>query len=464
MADYTFNSLVEPLKNSSAIQTVLDVDALAAPAKAALAGYVASLGLPVEQTQHLLWENVGVAVIVESLAITYYLPSLGIQTPAPALKRTSTLRDKVTEMQALESKFPKCQMLIFARTSGASNWIWLNTEVIQNSGNRVNTLKLLPYLNQRDIFVPGPGTQIGIQFIADAASNSTLPQAQDRLTVQGSIGLDVNPIGEHSKKNDEVEQLKTRLAALETLIQPFGAATATVAGTAGLVGGAAAGESEFLLRGDRSWQNPATFVRTIGEQLVAGLKMFSDVLTGQKTIKSIGAGDLSTFSSQSQAALFSVGGGGYVSLSSAAAPADTKIVDFGMNAQGECFLRRINDSYTNVVSTLATFDASHNLKFSNFTNLGGNVSIKIVRVSGITPSTQGTAVGIALGMDSAKVVGFFPVVLYGTSGRMPPGFTLVSGYEYEAFINNNTLVFRLHPTNAGNILNLPCSCLIFYTN
>lgn len=266
MADYTFHSLTEPLKNNSEIQTILDVDALAAPAKAALAGYVASLGLPAAQTQHLLWANIGVAAVIENLAITYYLPSLGSQTPAPALKRTSTLQDKVIEMQALESKFPKCQMLIFARTSAAGNWIWLNTEVIQNSGNRVNTLKLLPYINQSDIFIPGRATQIGIQFIADPASNSTLPQSQDRLTVQGSVRLDVNPIGADSKKNDGVEQFESRLAALETLLQPFGAATATAAGTVGLVPGAAAGQSEFLLRGDRQWQNPAETVSSTSDQ------------------------------------------------------------------------------------------------------------------------------------------------------------------------------------------------------
>jgi hypothetical protein len=78
-----------------------------------------------------------------------------------------------------------------------------------------------------------------------------LPQAGDRLTVSASVAMDVNPIGDaDSKKNDEVEQaevaqLKSRLAALETLLQPFGAATATASGTTGLVQGAAAGESEF---------------------------------------------------------------------------------------------------------------------------------------------------------------------------------------------------------------------------
>jgi len=219
MADYTFHSLVEPLKNNSTIQTILDIDALAAPAKAALTGYVASLGLPADKTQHLLWETVGVAVILESLSVTYYLPSLGSQTPAPALRRTATLQDKVIEMGALESKFPKCQMLLFARNSPASNWIWLNTEVLQNSGNRVNTLKLIPYLSQNNIFVPGRSTQIGMQFIADPVSNSTLPQAGDRVTVQGSIGLDINPISAESKKNDEVEDLRQQIATLQLAVE-----------------------------------------------------------------------------------------------------------------------------------------------------------------------------------------------------------------------------------------------------
>lgn len=219
MADYTFHSLIEPLKNNNTIQTVLDVDALAAPARAALAGYVASLQLPAGQTQHLTWENVGVAVLIQSLNLTYYLPSLGSQTPAPALKRTSTLRDRVIEMQSLESKFPKCQLLIFGKNAGETNWIWLNTETIQNSGNRVNTLKLVPYLNQSDSFAPGRKTQIGIQFIVDPVSNSTLPQAGDRLTVQGSVHLDVNPIDGDSKKNDEVERLRTQVAALELALE-----------------------------------------------------------------------------------------------------------------------------------------------------------------------------------------------------------------------------------------------------
>ena len=472
MSDYTFHESIDLERNSSAIQTILDVDALAAPAKAAVAGYVASLGIPPEKTQYLLWENIGIAVLIQQLTLIYYLPSLGTQTPAPALKRTSTLQDKVIEMQSLESKFPKCQILIYGKNAGETNWIWLNSETIQNSGNRVNTLKLLPYLSQNDSFVPGRATQIGIQFIADPAFKITLPQPGDRLTVSASVMMDINPIDAESKKNNnevdqgEVQQLNSRLAALETLLQPFGAATTAAAGTTGLVSGAAAGESEFLLRGDRTWQNPAAFVRMVGEQLVGGLKAFTDTLTGNKVIRAVGSGDLSGISTESQAAMWSSGGGGYLSLVSAAAPTDTKIVDFELNPQGIFSMRRINDTYNAVTSTLLQFDATHNLRLFNFTNFGGNVSIKIHLITGVTPATQGASISIPFppGLQSGKVVGFISLIHHGESWRFLPKTVDRHGFEYESYLSANTVVFKLHPTNAELATNKTCSCLLAYIN
>lgn len=63
------------------------------------------------------------------------------------------------------------------------------------------------------------------------------------------------------KKNDETELLKGRITALENLLGLFGAATPTTAGTNGLVNGAGAGQQNYLLRGDRAWQNPAAFAK-----------------------------------------------------------------------------------------------------------------------------------------------------------------------------------------------------------
>ena len=464
MADYTFSKLIEISKNDSAIQTILDIDSLAAPAKTALTGYVASLGLSASDTQHLLWESVGVAVLIQQLSLIYYLPSLGTQTPAPALKRTSTLADKVVEMQSLESKFPKCQMMIFGKNPENANWIWLNTEVIQNSGNRVNTLKLVPYISQSDSFVPGRGTKIGIQFIADPVSNATLPQAGDRLTVSTSVYLDVNPMGSDSKKNNEVDsQLVGRLAALEALIQPFGAATGLVGGTNGLVAGAAAGQSDFLLRGDRTWQNPAAFVRMVGQQLIEGIKTFVETITGNKFVRSVGAGDLSQLYTQSQAVLFSVGAGGGLALVSAPSPLGKKIVDFFIDASGNFNVRRVNDNYTSS-TTLLQYDADNNLKLNNFTNFGGNVSIKAFLVTGTLPPSQGGILNVSLGIDSGKVVGTFPFVQFDANGRMPPGFKQLAGYEYESYIDENVVIFRLSSANSYGIVGKPCSCLVLYTN
>lgn len=60
------------------------------------------------------------------------------------------------------------------------------------------------------------------------------------------------------KKNNDFQELSARIASLESLLGLFGAATATVGGTNGLVKGAAIGEQGYLLRGDRTWQNPQT--------------------------------------------------------------------------------------------------------------------------------------------------------------------------------------------------------------
>ncbi|MEG4458768.1 hypothetical protein, partial [Microcoleus sp. N9_A1] len=216
MPEYTFPFLFEPLKANSSIQTIFDTNTLVAPIKAAIAGYIATLGLPAAETAHLSWENCGAAIYLEQLVATYHLPSLGIQTPAPALKRNSTLADKVSEISALNGQYPKCQLMLFVRNSAADPWQWKNTEVIQNYGNRANTLDLIPYLSQGTLDILGKGTQIGIQFIDDPVFKTTLPAAGDRLSIKGALRVEVSQFD--SKKNDVTEQLLDRMAMLELAV------------------------------------------------------------------------------------------------------------------------------------------------------------------------------------------------------------------------------------------------------
>jgi hypothetical protein len=270
-----------------------------------------------------------------------------------------------------------------------------------------------------------------------------------------------------SKKND-IEALQTRISALEALLQPFGAATPTATGTKGLVEGAALGQGEFMLRGDRTWQNPISFVRTIGQQLIEGLKTFAETIISNKDIRSQGSGLLGGLSNQSQATLFAVGGGGYLSLSSGAAPSGAKLIDFGLNADGIFTVRRLNDNYSSVVANLLQTDTTNNLRFFNFTNLGGNILIKILNVEGVTSASQDGTTNIPIplptGIDSSKIKGFYPTVSHNTLGKILPNFTRATGMEYQCFIDNNVIAFRLSATNSANILNKPCSCLIIYTN
>ena len=361
MADYTFHSLVEPIKNNSTIQPILNVDTLAAPAKAALTAYVTSLGLPAAQTQHLTWENVGVAVLIRSLAITYYLPSLGTQTPAADVKRTSTLRDRVTEMQKLQSAYPKCQLLIYGKTTPSSEWIWLNTEVLQNSGNQVNTLKLLPYINQMEDFAPGRGCAIGIQFIADAATNATLPQAGDRITAQGSVFLDVNPIGGELKKNNDVEQLRQQVSTLQLAV-----------------------EGRLI-------------------NLTANTVLGRTVGTG--TVEVIPASTFATPAQVSAAISGLLGGTTQATL-------DT------INEIAAALGNDPNFA-TTITTTLANKAPLNSPNLTGFTTLGGNVAIKKKLITGTTSATQGGTTSIPHGIVSTKIINITGAVYYVATGIVP---------------------------------------------
>lgn len=76
------------------------------------------------------------------------------------------------------------------------------------------------------------------------------------------IYIDFGCTVEISKKHDLTE-LTNRWQALENLLGLFGAASASVAGTNGLVKGANVNQQEFLLRGDRTWQNPNVFAKKV---------------------------------------------------------------------------------------------------------------------------------------------------------------------------------------------------------
>lgn len=191
--EFTIPLAIDLAKNNAEMQVIYDADLLSTQAKAATAGFAKSLGLPATRTEHLTWENIGAAYYVEQLLLNYYLPSLGSQTPAPATKRGTNLAEKVAEISRLNGAYPKCKFLLYVRPSPAEAWVWVGVEVIQNYGDRANFLNLLtPYLSQGNLDISGKQSQIGIKFIEESLTKTTLPQVGDFLSIKGALRLELS--------------------------------------------------------------------------------------------------------------------------------------------------------------------------------------------------------------------------------------------------------------------------------
>jgi hypothetical protein len=400
MPEYTFPILFEPLKANNTIQTIFDTNALVAPIKAALAGYIATLGLPAAETAHLNWENCPAGIYLEQLIATYHLPSLGIQTPAPAIKRNTTLADKVAEISALNGKYPKCQLMLYVRNSAAEPWVWKNTEVIQNYGNRANTLDLIPYLSQGTLDIFGKTTQVGIQFIADPVFKTVLPAAGDRLSIKGALRVEVDQFD--SKKNDMTQQLLDRMAMIELAVN------------------------------GRLINLPPNCL--LGRNSTAG------------TVEIVSQTKFATPAMIDQAIIDWVGG----------APG-------ALNTLIELAAALNNDANfaSTVTNSLALKAPLANPTFTGFTTLGDNVALKCKMLSGTTATTQGGVISISHGITGIKIVGISGVIRYAVNGTVQLGGNTPS-YASTIICDGASLHITNASNNSGGILNLPFQALIWY--
>lgn len=471
MPGYTFSKSIEPLKNNASIQVVLDTDALVTPVKAAIAGYIATLGLQTAETAHLTWENSPAEVYLEQLVMTYHLPSLGVQTPAPALKRNSTLADKVTEISALNGQYPKCQIMIYTRGSAAESWIWKNTEVIQNYGNRANTLDLVPYLSQGNLDILGKTTQIGIQFINDPTFNTTLPAAGDRLSVKSALRVVVDQFD--SKKNDVTEQLFARMAALELALngrlielppnsligRNTGTGVAEIIPTSRFATpaqieqaiidwvGTAPTNLDTLIELSAALGNDPNFATTVLAALATKVSnTATEAIGGTKTFTGIPR-------------IQGLTPGFWLEETDGTAPKGSFIVlDSGLLQ-----LQRRAANFGAFEATLASLNLINgNVALNGFTSLGGDTAIKTKYVTGTTGATDGAAVSIAHGLTASKIISVNTLVEYAANTFISRGYTISAGYEYDFLIGADISV-RLKAGNCANILSKPVRFFIVYS-
>jgi hypothetical protein len=403
MPEYTFPILFQPLKGNNTIQTIFDTNVLVNPIKAALTGYIATLGLPAAETAHLNWENCPAAIYLEQLVATYHLPSLGVQTPAPAIKRNTTLADKVAEISALNSKYPKCQLMLYVRNSATDEWVWKNTEVIQNYGNRANTLDLIPYLSQGTLDIFGKATQVGIQFISDPVFKTVLPAAGDRLSIKGALRVEVDQFD--SKKNDVIQQLLARMAMIELAVN------------------------------GRLIDLPPDVV--LGRNDTSG------------NVEVIPQSKFATPAMLDQAIIDLVGGApGALNTLIELAAALNNDANFGAT----------------VINSLNSKAPIANPTFTGFTTLGDNVALKVKQLTGVTASGVSSSVAVPHGLTGNKIIGAVVKVTQSQNAGISSDFdTFGSGFQFDWY-HDPTNFYVANSSTSGSILSKPFSILVFYVN
>ncbi len=87
-------------------------------------------------------------------------------------------------------------------------------------------------------------------------------------------------------------------------------------------------------------------------------------------------------------------------------------------------------------------------------------AIMMKKLTGTTGGTEGANSFIAHGLTQSKIIGF--QVLITATDSIPPSFTAIAEYQYDAYIESTNVVIMLHATNSGNLLNKAITVLITY--
>ncbi|MEG4581808.1 hypothetical protein QUA71_19655 [Microcoleus sp. MON1_C5] len=363
-------------------------------------------------------------------------------------------REKMSLFTQSENKSQKLGLRILIRKNNTGTWR-KRAEIILVNREREDYFDILrPYLAQNAVKILEKNDSIAVQLID---YGNGLLKANDFIGIELGITITI-------EKKNNTDIFNTRLTALETLLQPFGAATSTTAGTSGLVSGAATGQSDFLLRGDRTWQNITELVSSSKDQIVNGLKVFSQITSFLKEVVSSGVGSLSGYSARTAATLFSTGANSYLSLSASAAPSNCKLVDLELSSAGVVTMRRLNDSYSAAASNIFLTDTVNNLRFPGYTTLGNDVAIRTKRLIGTTSATQGDAVAIAHGIDGTKVIACNVIVNYLTNAYIGPNYLEAAGYEFSWFLSSTGISIKNKAGNSASILSKPFTVLLIYSN
>lgn len=119
------------------------------------------------------------------------------------------------------------------------------------------------------------------------------------------------------------------------------------------------------------------------------------------------------------------------------------------------------------------FNRNGNAVITGFTQLGNNVpagaaagatapSIKTLKLTGTTASSQGGFTSLEHGLTLSKIVGIQVSVITPSDGIMPAEHSYIGGYEYSYNCSSTKIYIYNKPSNSSYILSKPITILITY--
>ncbi|MCC3473302.1 MAG: hypothetical protein JGK38_23895 [Microcoleus sp. PH2017_15_JOR_U_A] len=191
-------------------------------------------------------------VALEDLKVTVGLSSL-FPAPYPEITALMSEASKQAEIAKVQTNSQKISLGLYT-AKGNGPWQYESEVILANQGSETHVPILVPFLSTNETLLVGGDFKLGVKI--EAKWNQPL-KVNDYLIVRGTYK---QVVSFSKKKDDDLDALGDRISALENLLQIFGAPSLTLPGSNGLIPAPPANGGNFLLKGDRSWQNPNTFI------------------------------------------------------------------------------------------------------------------------------------------------------------------------------------------------------------
>lgn len=222
--------------------------------------------------------------VLEDLKITVGLSTL-LSAPFPNTNALMSEAQQQAEVARLRNESQKISLGLYT-AAGNGPWQYESEVILMNMGAESHVPVLVPFLSSNEtLLVPG-NFKLGVK--VEAKYNQPL-KAADYLIVRGTYK---QVVSFSKKKDDGLDALSDRISALESLLSIFGASTASLPGSNGLVPAPPAGSSSTaLLRADRSWQNPNAFIAATNSGIYGSAEIPATTKGGYSGIFFAGGGN-----------------------------------------------------------------------------------------------------------------------------------------------------------------------------